>query len=185
MPAPHPAEFRQRAVALARTGATPVGQLAKELQISESCLRNWLAQADADEGGRPDRLARHNPPEADRPAHHAPSQTQATTSRNLPTRRTSASGTVLLPRPTTQARPPDKHSLAGPQRGSQTTHPPGDRPARPCTQRRGTHPWPKRVPTRGWGPGVPKIVFKPDARSWAPPAPNRPSAREPNPPTRS
>jgi transposase-like protein len=121
MPAPHPAEFRQRAVALARTGATPVGQLAKELQISASCLRNWLAQADADEAGRPDRSARHNPSEADRPAHHAPSQTQATTSRNLPTRRTSASGTVLLPRPTTQACPPDKHSLAGPQRGSQTT----------------------------------------------------------------
>ena len=57
MPAPHPAEFRQRAVALARTGAKPVGQLAKELQISESCLRNWLAQADADEGSRPGRLA--------------------------------------------------------------------------------------------------------------------------------
>lgn len=57
MPAPHPAEFRQRAVALARTGGKPVSQLAAELQISESCLRNWLAQADADEGGRPDRLA--------------------------------------------------------------------------------------------------------------------------------
>jgi len=56
MPAPHPAEFRQRAVALARTGASPIGQLARELQISESCLRNWMAQADADEGGRTDRL---------------------------------------------------------------------------------------------------------------------------------
>jgi transposase len=56
MPAPHPAEFRQRAVALARTGTKPIGQIAKELQISESCLRNWLAQADTDDGGRPDRL---------------------------------------------------------------------------------------------------------------------------------
>jgi transposase-like protein len=56
MPAPHPAEFRQRAVSLARTGTKPIGQIAKELQISESCLRNWLAQADADDGGRPDRL---------------------------------------------------------------------------------------------------------------------------------
>ena len=56
MPAPHPAEFRQRAVALARAGAKPIGQIAKELQISESCLRNWLAQADTDEGGRTDRL---------------------------------------------------------------------------------------------------------------------------------
>jgi transposase-like protein len=49
MPAPHPAEFRQRAVDLARTGDKPIAQLAKELQISESCLRNWIAQANADE----------------------------------------------------------------------------------------------------------------------------------------
>lgn len=56
MPAPHPAEFRQRAVALARAGDKPIAQLAKELQISESCLRNWIAQADADDGGRTDRL---------------------------------------------------------------------------------------------------------------------------------
>jgi transposase-like protein len=39
MPAPHPVEFRQRAVELARTGDKPIAQLAKELQISESCLR--------------------------------------------------------------------------------------------------------------------------------------------------
>jgi transposase len=57
MPAPHPAEFRQRAVELARTGDKPVAMLAKELRISESCLRNWIAQADADDsGGTPDRL---------------------------------------------------------------------------------------------------------------------------------
>ena len=55
MPAPHPPEFRQRAVELARSGDKPVAQLARELQISESCLRNWMAQADADEG-RSDRL---------------------------------------------------------------------------------------------------------------------------------
>ena len=57
MPAPHPAEFRQRAVELARTGDKPVAALAKDLGISESCLRNWMAQADADEGGRADRLS--------------------------------------------------------------------------------------------------------------------------------
>jgi transposase len=56
MPAPHPAEFRQRAVALARAGEKPIAQLAKELQISESCLRNWMAQADADENGSAARL---------------------------------------------------------------------------------------------------------------------------------
>ena len=56
MPAPHPVEFRQRAVELARTGDKPVAVLAKDLGISESCLRNWMAQADTDDGGRPDRL---------------------------------------------------------------------------------------------------------------------------------
>lgn len=57
MPAPHPPEFRRRAVELARERAKPIGELAKELGISQSCLRNWLAQADADEnGGSLDRL---------------------------------------------------------------------------------------------------------------------------------
>jgi transposase len=56
MPAPHPAEFRQRAVELARAGDRPIAHLARELRISESCLRNWIAQADADDSpnsGRP------------------------------------------------------------------------------------------------------------------------------------
>lgn len=57
MPAPHPAEFRQRAVELARTGDRPIAVIAKELRISESCLRNWMALADTDEGGRLDRLS--------------------------------------------------------------------------------------------------------------------------------
>ena len=29
----------------------PVAELAKDLRISESCLRNWMAQADVDESG--------------------------------------------------------------------------------------------------------------------------------------
>jgi transposase len=51
VPAPHPAEFRRRAVELAREKAKPVAELAKELRISESCLRNWIAQAEIDESG--------------------------------------------------------------------------------------------------------------------------------------
>ena len=51
MPAPHPPEFRQRAVELARLGDKPVAALAKDLGISESCLRNWMAQADTDDAG--------------------------------------------------------------------------------------------------------------------------------------
>jgi transposase len=51
VPAPHPPEFRRRAVELARERAKPIGELAKDLRISESCLRNWMAQATVDEAG--------------------------------------------------------------------------------------------------------------------------------------
>jgi transposase len=44
-----PAEFRRRAVELAREKAAPVAQIAKDLGISESCLRNWMARAEVDE----------------------------------------------------------------------------------------------------------------------------------------
>jgi transposase len=51
VPAPHPEEFRRRAVELARARTKPVAELAKELRISESCLRNWMSQADVDDSG--------------------------------------------------------------------------------------------------------------------------------------
>jgi transposase-like protein len=50
MPRPHPPEFRARAITLARERAKPIAQIAADIGISESCLRNWLAQADVDEG---------------------------------------------------------------------------------------------------------------------------------------
>jgi transposase-like protein len=50
MPRPHPPEFRKRAVELARLREKPIAQIAVDLGISESCLRNWLHQADVDEG---------------------------------------------------------------------------------------------------------------------------------------
>ena len=52
MPAPHPPEFRKRAVELARERETPIKAIAADLGISESCLRNWMTQADVDEGKR-------------------------------------------------------------------------------------------------------------------------------------
>lgn len=57
MPAPHPPEFRQRAVELARQGTTPVSKIAKDLGISDSCLRNWMHQADADANPGGERLS--------------------------------------------------------------------------------------------------------------------------------
>jgi len=50
MPAAKPEEFRRRAVALARSGDKPVVEIAKDLGISESCLRRWMAQSDVDDG---------------------------------------------------------------------------------------------------------------------------------------
>ena len=50
MPAPHPPEFRQRAVELARLREKPIAAIAKDLGISESCLRGWMNRADVDEG---------------------------------------------------------------------------------------------------------------------------------------
>jgi len=56
MPRPHPPEFRQRAVELARMREKPVAEIAADLGISDSCLRNWMKQADLDEGRRSDGL---------------------------------------------------------------------------------------------------------------------------------
>ena len=50
MPPPHPPEFRRRAVELARERAKPIAKIAADVGISEACLRNWLNQADIDEG---------------------------------------------------------------------------------------------------------------------------------------
>jgi transposase len=53
VPAPHPPEFRQRAIELARLRERPIAEIAKSLGISESCLRNWMHQADVDDGATP------------------------------------------------------------------------------------------------------------------------------------
>lgn len=48
----YPAEFRQRAVELARLREKPIAQLATDFGVSDQALRNWLRQADIDEGQR-------------------------------------------------------------------------------------------------------------------------------------
>jgi transposase len=50
VPRPYPPEFRQRAIELARSGTVPVTQVARDLGIADSCLRNWLRQDDIDQG---------------------------------------------------------------------------------------------------------------------------------------
>ncbi len=49
MPAAKPPEFRRRALDLVAQGE-PVARVAALLQISQSCLRRWMAQADIDAG---------------------------------------------------------------------------------------------------------------------------------------
>ena len=53
MPRPHPKEFRDDVVAVARRGDAPIAEIAKDFGISESCLRNWLHRAEVEEGHRP------------------------------------------------------------------------------------------------------------------------------------
>lgn len=52
MPKPFPPEFRRRAVQLARSGDQSLVQLAKDLQISRSCLRRWIDQDQIETGER-------------------------------------------------------------------------------------------------------------------------------------
>ncbi|WP_459545790.1 IS3 family transposase [Nocardia sp. X0981] len=53
MPKPYPEEFRRDIVAVARKGEISLTQIAKDFGISQSCVKNWLKQADIDDGHRP------------------------------------------------------------------------------------------------------------------------------------
>ncbi len=54
--APYPIEFRQQMVELVRVGRTPE-ELSREFEPSAQAIRNWVAQADRDEGRRGDGLS--------------------------------------------------------------------------------------------------------------------------------
>ena len=59
MPKPYPREFREDVVRVARNRGpgVRVKDIAADFGISESCLQNWLTQADRDEGVRPGRTS--------------------------------------------------------------------------------------------------------------------------------
>ena len=48
----YPKEFKQQAIELVRLGEQPVARIAADLGISDQSLRNWVRQADIDEGRR-------------------------------------------------------------------------------------------------------------------------------------
>ena len=52
MPAPHPQELGPEQWTWLVYGR-PVREIAQSLGISESCLRNWMAQADVEAGDKP------------------------------------------------------------------------------------------------------------------------------------
>ena len=52
---PYPPEFRRQMVELARSGRTPE-ELAREFGPTAQSIRNWVRQADLDEGKRTDGL---------------------------------------------------------------------------------------------------------------------------------
>ena len=52
---PYPPEFRRQMVELVRAGRNPE-DLAREFEPSAQTIRNWVAQADRDEGRRDDGL---------------------------------------------------------------------------------------------------------------------------------
>lgn len=60
MPKPHPKEFRDDVVAVARCGQAPIAQVAKDFGISGSCLRNWLHAAEVEDVHRPGVTARES-----------------------------------------------------------------------------------------------------------------------------
>ncbi len=51
----YPPEYRERLVELVRAGRSPAS-LAREFEPSEQTIRNWVKQADLDEGRRGDGL---------------------------------------------------------------------------------------------------------------------------------
>ncbi len=54
-PPPYPPEYRQRLIELVRAGETPEA-LARRFEPSAQSIRNWVRQADLDDGKRTDGL---------------------------------------------------------------------------------------------------------------------------------
>lgn len=62
MPKPYPQEFRDDVVNVARNGepGQTIKQIASDFGIAESCLRNWMRQADVEAGAGPGTTAAEN-----------------------------------------------------------------------------------------------------------------------------
>ena len=65
---PYAAEFRRQMIELVRAGRRPE-ELAKEFEPSAQAIRNWVTQADRDEGRRADGLTTDGGPRAEPQGH--------------------------------------------------------------------------------------------------------------------
>jgi transposase len=54
--APYPPEFRAEAIRLIRTSGKSMAQIGRELEVTTETLRQWVKQADLDDGLRHDGL---------------------------------------------------------------------------------------------------------------------------------
>jgi transposase-like protein len=52
MPKAFPEEFRRDVVAVARRREVPMGQVAKDFGVSQSCLSRWVKRAEIEDGQR-------------------------------------------------------------------------------------------------------------------------------------
>ena len=64
----YPLEYRQRLIELVRAGRSPE-ELAREFEPTTQCIRNWIRQADRDDGRRPDGLTTDERTELQRLTH--------------------------------------------------------------------------------------------------------------------
>jgi len=64
--APYPPEFRAEAVRLIQTSGKSMAQIGRELQVTTETLRQWIKQADIDDGLRHDGLRTEEHPEGTR-----------------------------------------------------------------------------------------------------------------------
>ena len=77
-PAPYPPEFRAEAIRLARSGERKLSEIAEDLGVSQQSLRNWVRQADLDDGRRHDGLTTDDRAEVARTSSREPGAARGT-----------------------------------------------------------------------------------------------------------
>ncbi len=91
----YPSEFRRQMVELVRAGRGPE-ELSREFEPSAQAIRDWVAQADRDEGRRPDGLTSCEREELRRLTPDKPTVRISLATRLRPTRTPSATNSAWM-----------------------------------------------------------------------------------------